>query len=220
MPTLKFRQDLMRTVPYVGAGRAQYIYWDQGLTGFGLRVFPSGKRTYVCSYPVNKRKRLAKLGRADVLTLDQARKKAKEYLGQVAGDRDPQADKDAKWASVTVKELVEAYVTRHAKPKKKTWKNDQSTLRRNLVSGLGARVATSITSGDIEPIHLRIGAEHSYAANTFLEVVRKMFNWTVVATLVPDAYKNPTKGIVFFPRLRRRRFITRAEMPRFLQAVE
>jgi integrase len=174
----------------------------------------------VCSYRVNKRKRLAKLGRADILTLDQARKKAKEYLGQVAGDRDPQADKDAKWASVTVKELVEAYVTRHAKPKKKTWKNDQSTLRRNLVSVLGARVATSITSGDIEPIHLRIGAEHSYAANTFLEVVRKMFNWASVATLVPDAYKNPTKGIVFFPRLRRRRFITRAEMPRFLQAVE
>lgn len=220
MPMLKFRQDSIRTIPYAGAGRAQCIYWDEGLTGFGLRVFPSGKRTYVCSYRVNKRKRLAKLGRADVLTLDQARKKAKEYLGKVAGDRDPLADKDAKWASGTVKELAEAYILRHAKPKKKTWKTDQSTLRRNLLSKLGTRLATSITSGDIEPIHLRVGVDHSYAANTFLEVVRKMFNWARVATLLPPNYTNPAQGIVFFPVRRRRRFITRAEMPRFLQAVE
>jgi len=73
-------------------------------------VYPTGKRTYVCSYRVEKRKRLAKLGRADVLTLDQARRKAKEYLGQVAADRDPLADKDAKAASGTIKELVDAYI--------------------------------------------------------------------------------------------------------------
>lgn len=220
VPTQVLRQDTVRTIPYVGSTGSQCVYWDRNLPGFGVRVYPSGKRTYVCSYRVEKRKRLAKLGRADVLTLDQARRKAKEYLGQVAADRDPLADRDAKASSGTVKDLVDAYVIGHAKPKKVTWKQDASTLQRNLVAKLGTRLAATVTSGDIQSIHLRIGAKHTYAANTFVEVVRKMFNWACVASLLPQNFVNPTKGIVFFPRRKRKRYITRAEMPRFLQAIE
>jgi len=109
---------------------------------------------------------------------------------------------------------------RTSSPKKVTWKTDDSTLRRNLVAKLGTRLTTTVTSGDIQSIHLRIGAKHTYAANTFVEVVRKMFNWACVASLLPQNFGNPTKGIVFFPRRKRKRYITRAEMPRFLQAIE
>lgn len=91
MPTLKFRQDTVRSIPYQGpGGKHQCVYWDVALEGFGLRVYPSGRRVYVCSYRVRRRKRLATLGRADVLTLDQARKKAIAYLGKVASHEDPQ----------------------------------------------------------------------------------------------------------------------------------
>lgn len=77
MPALKLRQDIVRTIAYAGAnGKQQCVYWDEALEYFGLRVYPSGRRVYVCSYRVNQRKRLTTLGRADVLSLDQARKKA------------------------------------------------------------------------------------------------------------------------------------------------
>ena len=59
-----------------GTKNAQCIYWDRQLPGFGVRVFPSGRRMFVCSYRVQGRKRLATLGRGDVLRLDVARKKA------------------------------------------------------------------------------------------------------------------------------------------------
>jgi len=62
---------------------------------FGLRFYPSGKRTYVCSYRIQRRKRLATLGWANVLTLDQARKKAIASLGKVASNEDPQEESDA-----------------------------------------------------------------------------------------------------------------------------
>jgi hypothetical protein len=77
MPTMKLRQDPVRTLPYVGQGdkKEQCVYWDEALESFGVRVSPSGARSYVCSYWVNRRKRLAKLARVDVMTLDQARKK-------------------------------------------------------------------------------------------------------------------------------------------------
>ena len=86
MPALKLRQDIVRSIPYRGpGGKHQCVYWDEALECFGLRVYPSGRRVYVCAYRVNRRKRMARLGRADVLTLDQARKKAMAYLGRCQG---------------------------------------------------------------------------------------------------------------------------------------
>jgi hypothetical protein len=94
----------------------QCIYWDAALECVGLRIYPSGRRVYVCSYRIQKRKRLACLGRADILTIEQARKKAQAYLGKVAGDEDPQAEPDRLRTLKTMHQLCTAYVTCHAKP--------------------------------------------------------------------------------------------------------
>jgi hypothetical protein len=72
----------------------------------------------VCSYRVKRRKRLASLGRAEVLILDQVRTKATAYLGKVASNEDPQDESDALRVSRTVADVVHAYVENHAKPKK------------------------------------------------------------------------------------------------------
>lgn len=62
MPIIKFRQDVVRTVPYVGDGHSQSTYWDDGLAGFGMRVHSSGLRTYVCSCCIDRRNALSPLG--------------------------------------------------------------------------------------------------------------------------------------------------------------
>ncbi len=221
MPTLKFRQDTIRSIPYQGpGGKHQCVYWDESLEGFGLRVYPSGRRVYVCSYRVKRRKRLATLGRADVLTLDQARRKAITYLGKVASHEDPQDEVDQQRESKRVDELCAAFIEGHSKRKKKTWKADKSTLDRHLLPKLGSRLAATITSADIEPIHAAIGTAHPYGANRLLETVRKMFNWGKVAGLVPQGLVSPIAGIVRFRERKRKRFITTVEMPRFLRALE
>ena len=109
MPIKDLRQDTLKPLPYFGANNAQCIYWDRQLPGFGVRVFPSGRRMFVCSYRVQGRKRLATLGRGDVLRLEVARKKAVSYLGQVAEGVDPQAPKETIKAAGTVKSLAEIY---------------------------------------------------------------------------------------------------------------
>src|ERR1700679_499628 len=77
MPNIKLRQDTVKSLPYLGTVKQeQCIYWDLALECFGLRIYPSGRRVYVCSYRLQKRKRVACLGRGDVLTLDQARKRS------------------------------------------------------------------------------------------------------------------------------------------------
>ena len=59
MPKAKLRQDTIRSLRYVGAaqGKSQCIYWDLALPGFGLRKFPNGRGSYVCTYRVQQRKR-------------------------------------------------------------------------------------------------------------------------------------------------------------------
>lgn len=221
MPALKFRQDIVRALPYKGpGGKHQCIYWDQALECFGLRVYPSGRRVYVCAYRVGRRRRLARLGRADVLTLDQARKKAMAYLGMAANQEDPQSDSDAQRKLKSVDELCAAYIENHAKKKKVTWKDDQSQLTRRFLPKLKSRLVTSIVTADIEAIHAEIGSRYPYAANRFLTIVRKMFNWGRIAGLVPANQHNPAVGITRFPERKRRRFITTVEMPRFIQALE
>jgi integrase len=221
MPTQKLRQDTVRTLPYVGpGGKHQCIYWDEVLECFGLRVYSSGRRIYVCSYRVNRRKRLARLGRVDALTLDQARKKATAYLGKVASNEDPQDVTDQLRTAQTVKQLIEAYIENHAKPKKRSWKNDKSCLERLLLPKFGARLAVTVTSAEIQEIHAQKGAVHPRQANRFVEIVRKMFNWAPTAGLLPKGHDNPGVGIVPFPTRKRKRFITTVEMPRFVEALE
>ena len=154
MPILKLRQNNVSALPHVGHGaKHQCIYWDEALPCFGLRVYPSGRRMYVCSYRVRRRKRLASLGRADVLTLDQARKKAITYLGKVAANEDPQEELEQLRSQRTVAELCTAFIENHAKKKRVAWKDDESCLKRRILPKLKARPAATIVSADIEAIH-------------------------------------------------------------------
>lgn len=221
MPNLKLRQDTVRTLPFAGGhSKQQCIYWDETLPTFGVRVYASGRRTYVCAYRVRTRKRLAKLGSVTLLTLDQARKKAKAMLGAAADGEDPNPPTPPIPPVHYVEELCARYVERHAKKKKKTWADDESILKRYIIAKLRGRLATSITSADLEPIHADLGTEHPYAANRLLKVYRKMVNWAKVAGALPRDYASPVQDIVWFPERSRKRFLTIEEMPRFLAALE
>ena len=221
MPVLRLEQATVHALPYVGnAVNHQCIYWDETFACFGLRIYPSGRRAYVCSYRIHRRKRLAVLGRVDVLTVDQARRIAVSYLGKVAINEDPQGEPDRRRSVRTLADLCTAYIENHAKIKRHGWKNDASCLGRRILPKLGIRLITSIVSADIEFIHSESGARHPYAANHMLEVVRSMFNWGKVAGLVPPNYPNPTRGIKWFPERKRRRYITTVEMPEFIRALE
>jgi len=219
MPAAKFRQDTLRTLRYSGSNNAQCIYWDEGLPGFGIRVFPNSRKSFVCSYRVQGRKRLATLGRTDVLTLEQARKKARGYLGQVADGEDPKAHDESQNASGSVKKLTEIYLERHAKVKKRSWRDDESYLVRYVVPKLGSRLASAITSADVAKVHAEIGENHPYAANRVVEILRKMYNLARKWLVVPIGMQNPAVGIERFHEEKRRRFVTSAEMPQLAKAI-
>ncbi|MFH2125064.1 MAG: Arm DNA-binding domain-containing protein, partial [Pseudomonadota bacterium] len=87
MPKLTKRFIDRHTSP---APDGDLFFWDEQLPGFGLRVKPSGRKTYILQFR-NKsgRSRRMTLGVHGRLTPDQARLKAKDQLGEVEHGGDP-----------------------------------------------------------------------------------------------------------------------------------
>ena len=78
-----------RCVAEARPAKNRYIIWDEKLTGFGLRVSPSGTRSFIVQYrtPESGRRvanRKKVLGRAPEITPSQARSLAREWLRGVA----------------------------------------------------------------------------------------------------------------------------------------
>jgi integrase len=73
------------------------------LKGLLVRVQPSGTMSFVCVYARGKR---ITLGDARVLTLEQARTKAREILGQVATGTDPQEERKPKTGPMTLGQFL------------------------------------------------------------------------------------------------------------------
>ncbi|WP_217354211.1 Arm DNA-binding domain-containing protein [Ruegeria arenilitoris] len=73
-----------RAVEGLSIEAKEYLVWDRDMRGFGLRICPSGKKTYPVQYRTGRRTRRITIGQHGVLTAEEARTQAKQPLGDVA----------------------------------------------------------------------------------------------------------------------------------------
>jgi hypothetical protein len=92
---------------------AEYMLWDGDLPGFGVRILPSGRRSYLVQYRAGRRSRRVTLGPHGVLTPDQARGMAIEVLARVRAGGDPADERKKRRQALTVQELVERFDAEH-----------------------------------------------------------------------------------------------------------
>lgn len=140
--------------------------WDDDPRGFGIRVKPSGVKTFFVQYrsPVTFKKVRLTIGQYGRLTLDEARREARKILGRVEKDEDPAEEKKrakvkALTMARTISELCDDYlrdaraglVTYRGKPKKpSTLATDDGRIKRHIKPLLGERQVQDITKKDIE----------------------------------------------------------------------
>ncbi len=143
----------------------RFEIWDSQISGFGVRIGPSGIMSFIVRYRADgggrsAPKRFVTIGRFGVLTVEQARKRAKEILGAVALGKDPAADRNAKRLELSVTALVDLYeeegcyiqrgVRQGEAMKPLTKKYTIGRLRHHVVRLLGHKRITELTPGDIE----------------------------------------------------------------------
>lgn len=216
---MKLTKRLIDTLTYEGDGRSRMVVWDDALPGFGVRVYPTDRKAFVLSYRTNGRKRLLTLGAYGPLTLDQARRLAKARTVDVITGGDPLEVRKKAAHGETVGDLAKAYMERHAKPHKRSWRDDQRRLDRHVLPRWRTLRADAITRADVAALHHQIGKTTRYEANRTVAVLSKMFELARRWGFVPDGHPNPARDIDKFHEERRDRWVTPEELPRLAEAI-
>jgi len=200
-------------------------FYDAYLKGFGLRVMPSGLKTFVVEYRPNGggrgvAKRRFKIGPYGELTPDQARNMARDVLAEVRRGGDPAGERAGARAAPTVAEIADRYLAEEAYPKKKprTAAGYAELFRNHVLPVLGTRKAAQITEADVARLHRRIGTKAPIAANRAVAALSSAFAWAARVKLVPKGH-NPCAGIEKFREERRETFLSGEQLERLGAAI-
>ena len=198
------------------------VRWDQAVTGLGLRIYPSGKKSFVLSYRSGGRKRMMVLGTFGVMTIDEARRQASKKLVSARDGNDPLDEKRRATKGQTFGDLATAYIEDHAKPNKKTWKEDERRLKQHTPAGWRGRRAASITRVDVSPLYAKIRARAPYEANRFLALLRHLFRLGQEWGYIAEGTPNPAvvSKEVRFKERKRKRWVTPEELPALAHAID
>jgi integrase len=144
-----------QTVDSAKPSAVRYILWDQRLKGFGLRVEPSGAKSYLIRYRAGGGRRGVlrqfKIGAHGRLTPDQARKEAARRLAEAELGGDPQAVRVAKRYELTVSELCDLYLREGVDGKKpSTLKLDKIRIERHVKPRLGRLPIGEVRLEDVQ----------------------------------------------------------------------
>lgn len=144
-----------RVVDSAIAEAKDYVLWDDEIPGFGLRIFPTGKRSYLIQYRADGRSRRYTIGLHGVWTPETARREAKHQLGRVAQGEDPAEERAELHKAMSMKELCELYMGdlrnglilgKGGRPKKKsTVDTDLGRIERHVIPLLGSRRVRDLT---------------------------------------------------------------------------
>src|SRR5262245_29102773 len=197
--------------------------WDDSLIGFGVRVQPTGAKSYVVKYRAGSGRgaptRRVTLGKVGSLTPDEARALARKMLGAVAHGSDPAALKAAERRASTLQELAEIFLAEHveAKRKRTTAAHYRGLLENVVLPELGNRKAEQVTPSDIARLHTKM-RNRPYQANRMLAVVGALYVFAGKRKLVPFGF-NPARGIEKYPEKKHERFLTTDELSRIGDAI-
>ncbi|WP_298851499.1 site-specific integrase [uncultured Ruegeria sp.] len=208
-----------RAVEALPVEAKDYFVWDSQIAGFGVRVMPSGAKTYQAQYRKGGRTRRVSIGRHGKITVDEARKLAKEVMGQVAKGENPAEEISQHRRAPTVAALCERFFETHVRERCKP--STQGEYRRAIdlfiVPAIGSFKVVDVERKDIAELHHKF-RDKPYQANRTLGVLSKMFNLAEIWGLRPDG-SNPCRHVPKYREEKRERFLSQDELQRLGQVL-
>ena len=208
-----------RSVDAVKAGGTDAVYWDGELTGFGLRVRRSGRKSYVVQTRIAGKLCWFTIGPHGPLNPDQARARALEILACAKKGIDPRDADARREAEPSMADLgrrfLEEYVPVHCKPS--TREEYSRSVRLFVDPVIGELRVPEVQRKDIAALHHGL-RDKPYQANRTLGVLSKMFSLAEVWGWRPDG-SNPCRHVKRYKEHKRERFLSPEETERLGQVL-
>jgi integrase len=225
------------------SGRVEYRDTEQ--PGLTLRVSASGVKSFSAFLWVTaerKRERIT-VGKFPAVSVDTARRRVAELIGKVATGANPADEKRQYLTQGTLGEAFDAYAKNRRAAKKRAVDAMEAQFNRWLgkvpdapkakhaphprrkpaaaVDWSKRRIGT-ITPADCRDLHRAIvAAGKPTSANRVQEILRAVFNFAgITPNPAATAGRGNQHGVERVKLAPRRRFLSRDELPRFLEVIE
>ncbi|MQA92949.1 MAG: DUF4102 domain-containing protein, partial [Gemmatimonas sp.] len=222
----KLTKRTVDAAKYEGDGKSRDFRWCGETRGFGIRIYPSGAKSFVVHYRTRGgRLRLLTLGAYGALTVEQGRGMAKKELAKVEDGKDPLEERRAVRRGATVKEFADQLITKYRGARgtlrESTRKEYKRKLDLHILPAIGSKKLVEVTRDDIARIRLKL-ADRPVEANRTIEIARLLFNvakeWP--GGYVPGDHANPAAGHKPYAENERERWVTPEELPRLVEAID
>lgn len=219
---MKFSDRFIRSLK---TREKRYDLWEgnsHGLGTLGIRVSPTGRKSWIYFYRFNGRARRLTLGSYPKMSLQQANSAFGDALRKLEMGYDPAEIKVEQRAlnkqAPTIADLAAIYLEKWAKPRKRTWREDQRSLEVDVLPVWRHRKAAHIERKDVITLLDSIVNRGSpVQANHTLALVRKMFNFAVSRDILQST---PCAQIMMpAPNKQRDRMLTEEEIAVFWQQL-
>ena len=190
---------------------------DQKESGLVLQITATGRKSFQLYKKHQGRPVRVTLGTWPEITVEQARKKAREAKVELADGRNPNDALRQERQEMTFADLFSQYMERHAKVRKRTWQEDQNQFDRYL-GAFAKKKLSAITRKDVAALHGKIGKTAPTAANRLLALLSSVFGRAIEFGLWEG--NNPCVAIRKFPEEARDRFLSKDELRRFFEVLE
>jgi integrase len=166
---------------------APYIVPDPQVPGHGVRVMPSGHKSYVLNtrYPGSSNPAPRSLGSYGVLALQQSREKARQWLSLIKRGIDPQVQEERERQGALRKQrttftaVAEDFI-KDKLPAERKAREVELEIRREFLPRWGKRPVTEITAQDVrEVVKATKDRGAPYQAHNFLVLARRLFSWAI-----------------------------------------
>ena len=225
------KRPVRLTNKFVGTLNGEAMWWDDDpkATGFGVRSYPGGGKSFFVDYRLNGRQRRYTIGPFPRWSAEAAREQARKLRKEIDRGVDPAGDKRERRTAATVADLIDRYIEDHLP--KRTLAGRRLRDEKKMLAEIGAKLGrhtkvAAIHGGDIADMHRRITElGRPVRANRILAICSKMFS----LSLVPKAGEtlpwrnavqgNPCKGIAHNREEAKEHFFSQSELTAISDAL-
>lgn len=165
-----------KTIEHLSTEARRKEVWDLTLPSFGVRVYPTGRKSFFVMARVDGRQKRVTIGNYPAVSLKDARGQARSIMRDVQLGAFEEADVEC---APTFAETVPKFIELHAKPRNRDWRGTERILTSKFKAIEGKPLDKIKRVDVVRILDDIIGDGTPYRANRSLAAIKKLFSWAL-----------------------------------------